>query len=101
MYYFCFVIEIQNNQNLNKMKSNNKISAKKMAELAPKYGLFIEGAGWLAETQNLTGVLFTEHKELARNFSVGFDDVNIKTGIWNAEVGKLFNCDIKFEAIYL
>jgi len=75
----------------------------KQAELAPKYVLYIEGAGYLADDQSLRGLIFTDELELARKFSVGFDDPAQKLGIWNAEAKKFFDCDygfIAFEAVY-
>lgn len=77
------------------------LSIKKQISEAPKYGLFIEGAGFLACKQNLTGVVFTDCKELAMQYAEGFDNVTDKLSIWNAAVKRMFNCDIKFEAIYL
>lgn len=75
---------------------------KKEIELAPKYGLFIEGAGWLAEIQELSGITFTEHKELTRKFAEGFDDPNIKCAAWNYIAQKMFNNKgISFEPVYL
>lgn len=74
---------------------------RKQANAAPKYGLFIEGAGWLAAQQKLSGVIFTEHKDLARAFAFGFDDVATKLGIWNIEAKRLFNRGVTFEAVSL
>ena len=75
------------------------LSLRKQALLAPKYVLFIDGPGYLADKQNLTGVIFTEELELARKFSIGFDNPVDKLAIWNAEAKRLFNSDVKFEAI--
>jgi len=80
----------------------SKLSIKNQIKVAPKYGLFIEGAGWLAEGQGLSGIVFTEHKELARRFAEGFDDPTQKCGIWSAVAQRLFNNpDISFEPVYL
>lgn len=78
-----------------------KREMKEKIKNAPKFGLFIEGAGWLANTQFMNGIVFTDSQDLAMQFSEGFDDPVIKLGIWNAEAKKMFNCDIKFEPVYL
>jgi hypothetical protein len=77
-------------------------SLKKQIKEAPKYVLYIEGAGYLADNQNLTGIIFTDDVKYARLYAVGFDNPEIKLGIWNAEAKKLFNTEeVKFELIYL
>lgn len=75
------------------------LSLRKQAELAPKFVLFIDGPSYLAEKQGLTGVNFTPELELAMKYSIGFDDAEQKLSIWNAEAKRLFNSDVKFEAI--
>lgn len=64
------------------------------------YVLFIEGAGYLAKTQNLTGVVFTEDIALAREYNKAVDYPETKVAIWNAEAKRTFGEGIKFEAIY-
>lgn len=77
-------------------------SLKKQIQEAPKYVLYIEGAGYLADNQNLTGIIFTDELKNAMLYAVGFDNPEIKLGIWNAEAKKLFNTgEVKFELIYL
>ena len=77
-------------------------SLKKQIDEAPKYVLYIEGAGYLADNQNLTGIIFTDDLKNAMLYAVGFDNPEIKLGIWNAEAKKLFNTgEEKFELIYL
>lgn len=77
-------------------------SIKKQINEAPKYVLYIEGAGYLSENQNLTGINFTDDLKHAMLYAVGFDNPEIKLGIWNAEAKKLFNTgEVKFELIYL
>ncbi len=77
-------------------------SIKKQINEAPKYVLYIEGAGYLAENQDLTGIIFTDDVKQARLYAVGFDNPIDKLGIWNAHAKKLFNTDeVKFELIYL
>lgn len=68
---------------------------------APKYVLFIKGAGYLANTQKLTGIIFTDRLELAQIFAVGFDSVESKTSIWDAEAKRYFNNPTNFEVINL
>jgi len=75
------------------------LSLRKQAELAPKFVLFIDGPGYLAEKQGLTGVNFTPELELAMKYSIGFDDAEQKLSIWNVAAKRLFNSDVKFEAI--
>lgn len=44
----------------------------------------------------------TDDLKHAMLYAVGFDNPEIKLGIWNAEAKKLFNTDeVKFELIYL
>jgi hypothetical protein len=80
-----------------------KISeARKLAKAAPKYVLFIDGAGFLSDSQGLTGVNFTQDESEARKFSVGFDSEEMKTGIWNAAAKRMFNNpSVTFEVKYL
>ena len=78
------------------------LSLRKQAALAPKYVLFIDGAGYLASEQELSGINFSDDVNGARQFSVGFDDPNQKEGIWSATARRFFNNpEIKFEIIYL
>lgn len=78
------------------------LSLRKQAELAPKYVLFIDGAGYLSNKQGLTGINFTDKVENAEKFSVGFDNEDMKLGIWNAAAKRMFNnADVKFEVKYL
>lgn len=75
-------------------------SLRKAAANAPKYVLLIEGAGYLASTQGLSGINFTPYLELAMQYSIGFDNPKIKLGIWNAAAKKMFNnSGVKFEAV--
>lgn len=76
-------------------------SLQKEANAAPKYVLLIEGLGYLAAKQNQTGVIFTPELELAMQYTEGFDNPEIKLGIWNAQVKRTLGSDIKFEAVYL
>lgn len=62
------------------------LSLRKQAQAAPKYVLCIETFGYLANTQNLTGIIFTDYLELAMPFSIGFDNPKDKLSIWNAEL---------------
>jgi hypothetical protein len=78
---------------------DKKISLRKQAELAPKYVLHIESLGYLADQQHLMGVVFTTELELARKFSVGFDDPQQKIEIWSATLKRQMKTDVKFEAI--
>lgn len=68
---------------------------------APKYVLLIEGLGYLAAKQNQTGVIFTPELELAMQYAEGFDNPEMKLGIWNAQAKRTFGSDIKFEAVYI
>jgi len=78
----------------------NLSQLRKLANAAPKYTLFIEGAGYLYENQNLTGIVFTTDKSKAIKYAVGFDNPDIKTGIWNAEAKKMFNnSNVKFQIV--
>jgi len=46
--------------------------------------------------------IFTDDLKHAMLYAVGFDNPEIKLGIWNAEAKKLFNTgEVKFELIYL
>lgn len=68
----------------------------------PKYGLYMETLGWLANEQQLTGVIFTADKELVMQFAEGFDNPIAKLSIWNAAFAHQYKIhDIKFEAVYL
>lgn len=79
-----------------------QLSRKQQIAAAPKYGLYIEGAGWLANKQQLSGIVFTQDKELAQQFAEGFDNPSDKLAIWNAEAKRMFNnAVIKFEAVAL
>jgi hypothetical protein len=78
------------------------MTKKQKLEAAPKYVLFIEGAGYLSDTQRLTGINFTQDINKAQKFAVGFDNPEMKTGIWNAAAKRMFNNpDVKFEVKYL
>jgi len=76
--------------------------ARKAANNAPKYGLYQETLGWLANKQPLFGdVVFTQEKELAMQYAEGFDNVDLKLAVWNVKMKMMFNCDITFEAVSL
>ena len=77
-------------------------SIQKQVNDAQKYVLFIEGAGCLSDNENLIGIKFTDDLKAVMMYAVGFDNPEIKLGIWNAEAKKLFNTgEVKFELIYL
>ena len=60
------------------------MTRKKMIASAPKYFLFMEGFGFLAERQDLSGVKFTDKTEDAQQFAFGFDNPADKILSWNA-----------------
>ncbi len=68
-----------------------QMSLRKQAQLAPKYVLKMDGAGYLADEQKLSGVNFTDKVEDAMKFSIGFDNPELKTGIWNATARLYFD----------
>lgn len=75
-----------------------KISLRKLAQLAPKYLLKSNGAGFLADEQRLTGVNLTDDPKKAMHFSVGFDEQKTKTEIWTITAQRYFtNPFFKFE----
>ena len=78
-----------------------KLSLRKQAQMAPKYVLYIETLGFLANRQGLTGIIFTNSVELAMEYSIGFDDPETKLGIWNAELKRKGWAGFKFEAVEL
>lgn len=83
-----------------------KKSIKNAIKNAPKYVLHMEGNGYLAEEQKLTGVNFTHDINLARKFAHGFDNPDDKIDIWNAAVKVTFNIQLPglfnfFEAVDL
>lgn len=78
-----------------------RTSLRQQAINAPKYVLYNETLGFLADDQTMTSLNFTPEKELARQFSIGFDDPNQKLGIWNA-MGKIkLGSSNIFEAVEL
>jgi hypothetical protein len=78
------------------------MTKKQQIAAAPKYGLYIETLGWLANQQNLSGVIFTQEKELAMSFAEGFDNPIMKLQTWNAALAFLLGSkDFKFECVYL
>lgn len=68
---------------------------------APKYTLFIDGAGFLSSTQGMTGVKFTKGIQSAMLFAVGYDQEETKKEIWNAAAKRMFNANVTFEIMYL
>lgn len=83
-----------------------KQSRKKAIAAAPKYGLHIEGLGWLANSDyqdmsDPSSIVFTEHKELAMEFAEGFDNPVIKVGIWNVPLHRTIGKDFTLEPVYL
>lgn len=77
-----------------------KRSRKKQIAAAPKFGLFVDGAGWLANQQDLTGVNFTQDKGAAMQFAEGFDNPDDKLSVWNAELKRVFG-PVTFQVVYL
>lgn len=78
------------------------MTKKQQLAAAPKYGLYMEGLGWLANEQPLSGVIFTTDKALATQFTENFDNPITKLSIWNAAFANQYKIyDIKFEAVYL
>jgi len=69
----------------------NILTLKQQIKAAPKYTLQIEGAGYLANEQGLSGIKFTNDIKKARQFAVGFDNPVDKAGIWNTEAKRMFN----------
>lgn len=57
------------------------ISLRKQAQLAPKYVLHCS-FGYVADDQELSGCKFTQYIELARKYSIGFDDPTTKAMVW-------------------
>lgn len=90
-----------------KTKANNMTKTiqqlRKEAKLAPKYVLKMDGLDlFVAEKQGLTGCNITEDVNKAMMYSVGFDNEEMKTGIWTAAAQRQSNNkDIKFEVVYL
>lgn len=64
------------------------LSKKQQIANAPKFVLYNETLGFLANKQNLTGVIFTEELELAMQFAEGFDNPSDKLEIWNLSARK-------------
>lgn len=76
---------------------------RKEANKAPKYVLKMDGLDlFVADKQALTGCNITEDVKKAKMFSVGFDNEEMKAGVWTA-VAQLMtnNKDVKFEVMYL
>jgi hypothetical protein len=73
---------------------------KKQRKDKPKYGLHIEGMGWLADEQIEGDIYFTPHEELAMQFAEGLDDQKTKIQMWTAVFKKVHMIkDVAFEAI--
>jgi len=90
-----------------KTKANNMTKTisqlRKEAKLAPKYVLKMDGLDlFVAEKQGLTGCNITEDVNKAIKYSVGFDNEEMKAGIWTAVAQRMTNNkDVKFEVMYL
>lgn len=68
------------------------LSLRKQAQQAPKFVLKLEDLNlFLASTQNLTGCKLTQDIKHAQQFSVGFDNPETKTSIWNATAQRQMN----------
>jgi hypothetical protein len=68
-----------------------KLTLKQQAELAPKYVLYIEGAGYISEKAESPdcAIAFTFNISEAIQYSIGFDNPNMKVGYWRG-VAKAF-----------
>lgn len=77
-------------------------SLQKQAQLAPKYVLQMDGLKlFVAEKQDLTGCNLTNNVNEAMKYSVGFDNEEMKAGIWAATAKRMMNTDVKFKVVYL
>jgi hypothetical protein len=78
------------------------LSLRKKAQLAPKYVLQMEELNlFVAEKQGLTGCNLTENISEAMQYSVGFDNAEMKLGIWTATAKRMMNTDVKFNIVNL
>lgn len=90
-----------------KTKANNMTKTisqlRKEVKLAPKYVLKMDGLDlFVAEKQGLTGCNITDDLNKAMKYSIGFDNEEMKAGIWTAAVQRQCNNkDMKFEVVYL
>ena len=71
------------------------------AKQAPKYILSMLGCGYLADEQTLSSVNFTSDIDKAMQFSVGFDNPQMKVGIWSALSKLRLGTTQKFEIVNL
>ena len=73
-------------------------SLRKQAQQAPKYVLHNAEFGYVAENQQLRGVRFTNDINAAMQYSIGFDNPEIKKPYWQAaakmQEGKAVSFDI-------
>ena len=75
---------------------------RKEANKAPKYVLKMDGLDlFISDKQGLTGCNLTDKINEARKYSVGFDNENIKVGVWESEAKRMMNTDIKFNIVYI
>jgi hypothetical protein len=78
------------------------LSLRKQAQLAPKYVLQMDGLNlFVAEKQGLTGCNLTENINEAMQYSLGFDNEEMKLGIWTATAKRMMNTDVKFNIVHL
>lgn len=75
----------------------------KEANKAPKYVLKMDGIDlYISDRQPLVGCDITDNIKKAMKFSVGFDNEEIKTGIYTAIAQRMTNnSDVKFQVLYL
>lgn len=71
---------------------------RKQAKQAPKYVLSING-NFLADEQTLSSVNLTSDIEKAMQFSVGFDNPEMKIGIWSAYAKMRLGITQKFQTV--
>lgn len=71
------------------------------AKQAPKYVLSMIGSGYLADEQTLSSINFTSDVNKARQFSVGFDNPEMKVGVWSALAKIRLGLTEKFEIVNL
>lgn len=75
----------------------------KEARTAPKYILKMDGLDlYVHKKQGLTGCNITEDKKKALAFSVGFDNEEMKSGMWTAIAQRMTNNkEVIFKPFYL
>lgn len=75
----------------------------KQANLAPKYVLKMNGLDlYISKKQPLIGCDITPDINKAMMFSVGFDNEEIKSGVYTAIAQRMTNnTDVSFKVVYL